>query len=493
MEHKITTLLNWCTINGIQIDKRLRLVPDVTGLAVYSGSTLIEASQTLVKIPKTAVLSVKSCSASQFIESSPYGLEAQLALSLALLIEIQRGTSSRWYGYLQSLPETMVDLPVFWDLEIGGRTLEDGMEALKWLKGTEVQKLLAGPDGNPLIESIRKYFNEIVVPTTARFSMKIAAGFLQPTFHQFCRAFSLVSSRAFLVDAYHGLSMVPIADAFNHLDDHRVHLETEYEVCPECGSLQQCPHDQSTELSSNHPTPNNSNDKPIQNDDTYDMVSNATISPHSEVFNTYGETTSNAQLLAQYGFSLDVNENDSISWDFDDLINFLEAGSQARDLSASLGLPWNILSDSFDEDVFSESELVFKPSDAAFCINCEGKISWQLWLVIVSHKCARLVPANQVAALSSELGRYHISREKEDFETDIGGMNNSLLQEIACTVVKLCQHYKVQLGAGKDQESLGNLLDSLSQPRTKLALLQVITEFSIVDSCEAGWQDLCGE
>ena len=34
-----------------------------------------------------------------------------------------------------------------------------------------------------------------------------------PTLSGFHRAFSLVSSRAFLVDSYHGLSMVAIADA----------------------------------------------------------------------------------------------------------------------------------------------------------------------------------------------------------------------------------------------------------------------------------------
>lgn len=33
------------------------------------------------------------------------------------------------------------------------------------------------------------------------------------TFTGFKQAFGLVSSRAFIVDAYHGLSMVPIADA----------------------------------------------------------------------------------------------------------------------------------------------------------------------------------------------------------------------------------------------------------------------------------------
>jgi hypothetical protein len=65
-----------------------------------------------------------------------------------------------------------------------------------------------------------------------------------PTLLGFYRAFSLVSSRAFLVDAYHGLAMVPIADAyvihrlpagfptitvqtfrFNHVRENHVHLE----------------------------------------------------------------------------------------------------------------------------------------------------------------------------------------------------------------------------------------------------------------------------
>ena len=36
----------------------------------------------------------------------------------------------------------------------------------------------------------------------------------QPSITGFLRAYSLVCSRAFLVDAYHGLSMVPVADAY---------------------------------------------------------------------------------------------------------------------------------------------------------------------------------------------------------------------------------------------------------------------------------------
>lgn len=36
---------------------------------------------------------------------------------------------------------------------------------------------------------------------------------VEPSLPGFCHAYSLVSSRAFLADAYHGLAMVPVADA----------------------------------------------------------------------------------------------------------------------------------------------------------------------------------------------------------------------------------------------------------------------------------------
>ena len=42
----------------------------------------------VVRIPKTAVLSVKSCAFSDHIHPEPYGLGAHLALSLALYIEL---------------------------------------------------------------------------------------------------------------------------------------------------------------------------------------------------------------------------------------------------------------------------------------------------------------------------------------------------------------------------------------------------------------------
>lgn len=59
-------------------------------------------------------------------------------------------------------------------------------------------------------------------------------------------------------------------------------------------------------------------------DDTCEMVANDFIDPFSEIYNTYGEELTNAQLLVRYGFTLDSNENDIISWNKTDLHRVFE-------------------------------------------------------------------------------------------------------------------------------------------------------------------------
>ena len=134
-------------------------------------------------------------------------------------------------------------------------------------------------------------------------------------------------------------------------------------MCPTCGSFLECPHDRETD---GNDEARNSDDDEGQNTeatklmdpastsrsdvhmtnrligpsgpsnnttsssspslaaadiiDTCDMVTNAPIAGDCEVFNTYGETLTNAQLLARYGFTLDSNDNDVIAWDLEDLM-----------------------------------------------------------------------------------------------------------------------------------------------------------------------------
>lgn len=72
----------------------VKLNPDklvcVCDLLIHSvgRKSLLTVKQTVVKIPKNAVLSSRNCVLSEFLEPLRVGLEAQLTLSLALYSEL---------------------------------------------------------------------------------------------------------------------------------------------------------------------------------------------------------------------------------------------------------------------------------------------------------------------------------------------------------------------------------------------------------------------
>ncbi|KZV68997.1 hypothetical protein PENSPDRAFT_501548 [Peniophora sp. CONT] len=127
--------------------------------------------------------------------------------------------------------------------------------------------------------------------------------------------------------------MVPVADAFNHANSNHVHLETEYDVCPDCGSWAQCIHDEddgpmllqdqqsdsASELSGRaRKRPRLSLEEAskelsdVDKENTCEMIVNAPLAAPAdedvEVFNTYGRL-SNAALIVRYGFALDDTED----------------------------------------------------------------------------------------------------------------------------------------------------------------------------------------
>lgn len=130
-------------------------------------------------------------------------------------------------------------------------------------------------------------------------------------------------------------------------------------------------------------------------DTAYEMVSNIPIPPETEIFNTYGEHLTNAQLLLRYGFILDVNENDCVTWTLTDVTVFAHRlWSLEIDTSLVQDLWSRIINhQNHDWSPFSESQLVFwdtsplnPPLDAGsaprFIVNAEGKTSFDLWLYI---------------------------------------------------------------------------------------------------------------
>lgn len=115
------------------------------------------------------------------------------------------------------------------------------------------------------------------------------------------------------------------------------------------------------------------------------MVSNAPISPHTEVFNTYGASLSNAQLLARYGFALEANEHDIISWTLSEL-PFRLPGFFPQPYNAHAALQQIANTVCWPNP---PSELVYFPTPptrqdgCTFCINGDARVSVSLWAYAV--------------------------------------------------------------------------------------------------------------
>ena len=123
----------------------------------------------------------------------------------------------------------------------------------------------------------------------------------------------------------------------------------------------------------------------------YEMVSNTCIPPLTEVFNTYGDSLTNAQLLSQYGFILDLNDNDRVSWTATEVLHMLVPGQFTdRDLNDYLtDLRQAVSLIPANHVLFQHSQLVyFNPLMIdELCLNSEGKISHHLWILLLLIAC----------------------------------------------------------------------------------------------------------
>ncbi|KLO19047.1 SET domain-containing protein, partial [Schizopora paradoxa] len=333
----VEAFFKFCEESGIKIDDAIQVrvihedatrdsAVDEEQIAVYSKDAYIECGTRLACIPKSSILSIRNSIFSDIWrdETARYGTDGLCALALALYGEVLNGTRSPWHGYLSSLPEK-TNIALLWH-----GAGEDDREALMWIRGTMVERerfegaFHEAQGGSKLVSDIiSNYYATTAVPAL------VNAGFGERSSEEdFMHAFALASSRAFIVDNFHGLAMVPIADAFNHSLQNHVHLEAFHDVCPVCGSVDECVHDDEDEdndaravqvkamPSAAERSASSMFDHGSQeNTECCDMVANAAITPHTEVFNVYNDRLTNAQLLTHYGFTLDSNENDVIAWE----------------------------------------------------------------------------------------------------------------------------------------------------------------------------------
>ena len=219
----LTTIKSWLLQTGVQLHSSFKIalsqdaavheglaeamdyMPRSLGIFLQPHSPFIPIGTVVASIPLHAVLSPRNSALAAMMtiqdddELSNWPNPSTYILATHLLYEMLLGPRSRWQGYIASLP----------CFDIGSVTVayrwQD--EALQWARGTEIERVLARePDSDTTLTS---FFNLHAHPM-----IQAANADLQPTLERFTTAHVLVSSRAFVVDLYHGLSMVPLADMY---------------------------------------------------------------------------------------------------------------------------------------------------------------------------------------------------------------------------------------------------------------------------------------
>ena len=160
-------------------------------------------------------------------------------------------------------------------------------------------------------------------------------------------------------------------------------------------------------------------------DNTCEMVAIAAVAQGEEIFNTYGASLSNAELLMRYGFMLDSNDNDVLTWTAEEIWD--AAGAALSDPHPSRweddighGVCMEILCDWVYEKGWTDSELVADSKleenrSALLCMTADGTLSHELWVGTALASLQRQgvkVEATRTRQLLASMARAQIQLEQ---------------------------------------------------------------------------------
>lgn len=307
------------------------------GTGVFANKHLNEGD-VIMRIPKESVLSPKTCAAANIISEFQNKLEPQDLLVACYLFEKSQGSESPWHQFIDIAENaTQPDVFLLWT-----------PEEQKMLKNTNLDVWQV-----PQLEKFQETYNE-TLPLFEK--LTIVPSFKIPTFDEYLRTSLIISSRAFDVDNYHKIALVPGACFFNHSDREHVHFEATGDVCEICGEIEcdciysdsedeeieeiisdmEFEEDEDEEEEGDDQQLNEENDvasvvdmddADVDNDSSCDECDDdddgdrycelrliSPVSKGSEIFNTYGQDP-NGVLLNRYGFAIWNNKHDVVDFD----------------------------------------------------------------------------------------------------------------------------------------------------------------------------------
>lgn len=216
--------------------------PISSGVGVFAKKTQnpipanedVEENNLLLRVHKSMVLSSQTSTISNLLYE--YKLSGMYGLVLSFIYEKQLGSKSPWFIYLNSINykdnKNNLILPLCLYSE----------NEKKILKGTEIE-FMGGLDSIDLknhfkisCEFAKNIENILPIPNCLN---------EETGFNEFSAITMAIASRAFEIDNFIELGLVPGADLFNHDANglENVHFVTLGEVCPYCGKEEGCWHE----------------------------------------------------------------------------------------------------------------------------------------------------------------------------------------------------------------------------------------------------------
>ncbi|XP_062113845.1 ribosomal lysine N-methyltransferase 3-like isoform X2 [Humulus lupulus] len=349
---RVRAFKRWMKSQGVDCSDALQLCDSpLQGISVRALCDLTEGD-VVATIPKLACLTVRTTGARDLIEASSF--DGTLALSVAIMYERSLGQRSPWAPYLNAMPYQEC-LPLVWTPQ----------EVDSFLCGTELHKTVKEDQA-----LIREDWEESILPL-----LELEYFQLDPSFfgvQDYFAAKTLIASRSFMIDDFHGSGMVPLADLFNHKtaaeDVHFTSVSSHSESDSETDDNNEYERDQTPPISPTDDSdigitpsgrkspadfPSDWGEEPA----AMEMIMVKDVKVGSEVYNTYG-SLGNAALLHRYGFTEPDNPYDIVNIDMEIVLEWSSSLFSSRHNRARVSL-WRKLGfsgcDSQDSEYFEIS------------------------------------------------------------------------------------------------------------------------------------------
>ncbi|KAH0451273.1 hypothetical protein IEQ34_018572 [Dendrobium chrysotoxum] len=316
MSRRLRAFKRWMKSHGFVYSDALEFVDSIdSGFSVRALCDLKEGDL-VATIPKSSCLTIRTSGISSVIDDA--GLGGFLGLAMALMYERSLGAASPWEGYLQLLPEREC-VPLVWSLE----------EVDKLLVGTELHKIII-EDKKFLYEDWKEYIEPLIQSRPLEIDPDSFG------IEQYFSAKSLISSRSFQIDEYHGSGMVPLADMFNHKTGaENVHFTL---TSSSSGSDDDIDADIFYAFDDEKPSVKNFTNTSVSDPiGTLEMIVVKEVEAGGEVFNTYG-SMGNAALLHRYGFTEPDNPYNIVNIDLYLVRRWFSSSYSNRYVRTRLGL-----------------------------------------------------------------------------------------------------------------------------------------------------------